>query len=76
MSLDSREVKVTVENETTGDLAKESAPPQPPKMGVGIRSLHERVEHFGGRWVFNSDPYRTVLEAILPLPQVAKGASA
>jgi PAS domain S-box-containing protein len=74
MSLNPAEIGITVENETTG--APPTNAPQHSKIGVGIRSLQERVEHFGGRSALHSDPYRTLLRAVFPLSQAAKGASA
>lgn len=59
------EVTVSVENETTGAVTQ--------KMGVGIRSMQERVEYFGGTLAFHSDQYRTVLEAVLPFSRGVKG---
>jgi signal transduction histidine kinase len=37
--------------------------------GVGMRSIQERVEHFGGHLALHSDQNRTVLEATFPLTQ-------
>jgi PAS domain S-box-containing protein len=65
MMADANEVRISVENETTAAVVQ--------KMGVGIRSMQERVQHFGGRLVFRSDPYRTLLEAVLPFSRTAKG---
>ena len=62
------QVKVSVENEATGAVTQ--------KMGVGIRSMQERVEYFGGTLAFHSDQYRTVLEAGLPFSRGAKGINA
>jgi PAS domain S-box-containing protein len=67
MSAGTDEVKVSVENETTAAVTQ--------KMGVGIRSMQERVRHFGGQLVFHSDQYRTLLEAALPFAQRAKAAN-
>jgi len=61
------EVKISVENETTAAVTQ--------KMGVGIRSMQERVQHFGGRLAFRSDPYRTLLEAALPFSRSVKAAN-
>jgi two-component system, NarL family, sensor kinase len=66
MIADANEVRISVENETTAAVVQ--------KMGVGIRSMQERVQHFGGRLVFRSDPYRTLLEAVLPFSRTTKGA--
>jgi two-component system NarL family sensor kinase len=68
MTDDASEVRISVENETTAPVTQ--------KMGVGIRSMQERVEHFGGKLAFRSDPYRTVLEAVLPRSRTAERAHA
>jgi PAS domain S-box-containing protein len=67
MSTRPDEVKVSVENETTGAVIQ--------KLGVGIRSMQERVEYFGGRLAFHSDQYRTLLEAALPVSRATKGVN-
>jgi len=66
LTLNPAEVRIAVENETTGGSSTLNAR-QNAKMGVGMRSIQERVEHFGGRSVHDSDTYRTTLEAVLPL---------
>jgi len=75
MSCKPAEISVSVENETTAELSIKNVA-QSRKVGVGIRSMQERVEHFGGRSELHSNPYRTVLQAVFPLSQAAKGASA
>ena len=37
--------------------------------GIGMRSMQERVQHFGGHLALHSDQNRTVLEATFPLTQ-------
>jgi PAS domain S-box-containing protein len=64
MKADANEIRITVENETTAAVTQ--------KMGVGIRSMQERVQHFGGTLAFYSDQYRTHLEAMLPSSRTAK----
>jgi PAS domain S-box-containing protein len=74
LALNPGEARITVENETTSELSTLHAR-QEAKMGVGMRSLQERLEHFGGRSALHSDSYRTTLEAVLPLSQAsARGA--
>ena len=69
------EVRVEVENETTAEPPNKIAR-HTGKIGVGMRSLQERVEHFGGTSALHSDSYRTVLEAVLPLSEAAHATSA
>ena len=61
------ELKLSVENETTGGLLWGQPNIQPAKIGVGMRSMHERVQHVGGRLDFHIGKNRTVLEAVFPL---------
>jgi PAS domain S-box-containing protein len=68
VSAGANEVRISVENETTAAVNQ--------KMGVGIRSMQERVQHFAGRVAFHSDQYRTVLEAVLPRSRAARGTHA
>ena len=56
MSLNTGEIRITVENEATGEFSTKNDR-QSAKMGVGIRSLQERVQHFGGRSALHSDTY-------------------
>lgn len=58
------EVRISVENETTAAITQ--------KTGVGLLSMQERVQHLGGRLVFHSDEYRTLLEGVMPLPRSGK----
>jgi signal transduction histidine kinase len=75
MSCDPAQISISVENEATGESPTKSVR-QSAKMGVGIRSMQERVEHFGGRSELRSNAYRTLLEAVFPLSQAVKRASA
>ena len=75
MNLNPAELSISVENEATAEFSTKNARPNA-KLGVGIRSLRERVEHFGGRSALHSNPYRTLLQAVFPLSQAAKGATA
>lgn len=61
------ELRLRVENETTGDLLWDRPEVQPAKLGVGMRSMHERVQYLGGHLSFHIGKNRTVLEAVLPL---------
>lgn len=61
------ELKLSVENETTRDVPWDQPVIQPVKLGVGMRSMHERVQHVGGRLDFHIGKNRTVLEAVFPL---------
>lgn len=61
------ELKLSVENETTRDLLCDRPDIQPVKLGVGMRSMHERVQHVGGRLDFHIGKSRTILEAVFPL---------
>ncbi len=72
MRVNTMEVGMIVENERIRDplLRKGSAPPM--NMGVGFRSMQERVRHFGGKLAFHLEQHRTILEAIFPLSRAAK----
>lgn len=61
------ELKLSVENETTRDFLWDRPDIQPMKLGVGMRSMHERVRHVGGRLDFHIGKNRTILEAVFPL---------
>jgi PAS domain S-box-containing protein len=75
MSCNPAQISISVENETTREFSTKGAC-QSAKMGVGLRSLQERVEHFGGRSTLHCNPYRTLLRAVFPLSQPAKSVSA
>jgi signal transduction histidine kinase len=72
MSVNAMEVGMSVENETIGYSLLRKGPVPPANMGVGLRSMQERVWHFGGKLAFHSDQHGTVLEAIFPLSRAAK----
>jgi signal transduction histidine kinase len=65
------ELKLRVENETTGDLLWDKPDVHPSELGVGMRSMQERVRHLGGHLDFHIGKNRTVLEAVFPLAQAA-----
>lgn len=62
-----RQLRLTVENETTDELLSEQTDVQPAKLGVGIRSMQERVQNLGGHLTFDIGKNRTVLQASFPL---------
>ena len=66
LKMNPAELRLSVENETTGDLLRDQTDLQPGKLGVGMRSMHERIHHLGGRLDFQIRKNRTVLEAIFP----------
>jgi signal transduction histidine kinase len=62
-------LRISVENVAT---ATPQLPNQAAKLGtggVGMRSMQERVQHFGGNLALRSDQKHTVLEATFPLSQ-------
>jgi signal transduction histidine kinase len=75
LSVDTAEARVSVENEITREIHVGAAA-KTPRIGVGMRSLNERVEYFGGRCALRHDTYRTVLEAVVPLPRMANTSEA
>lgn len=68
MTVDADEVSISVENKTTAPVSQNA--------GVGLRSMQERVQQFGGRLAFHSDEHRTVLAASLPLSRLVEGRKA
>jgi len=36
-------------------------------VGIGLRNIRERVEHFGGRFELISTPGRSELDVLLPM---------
>lgn len=67
------ELRVSVENESTAESLWDHADVQPAKLGVGMRSMQERVQYLGGHLHFHVGKNRTVLEVILPLAKPTKG---
>ena len=61
------ELRLSVENETTGDLLWDQTDGHPAKLGVGMRSMQERVQYLGGHLHFHIGKNRTVLEVVFPL---------
>ena len=76
VGLNPHAVSINVEDHGTGLPVSADAPSAPPKIGVGIGSMQERVKHCGGRFQLHSRPDGTQLEVSLPLPQVARAAHA
>ena len=62
-------LRISVENVATGTPQLNNGAEKQGTGGVGMRSMQERVEHFGGHLAFHSDQNRTVLEATFPLSQ-------
>jgi signal transduction histidine kinase len=69
LSVDPAGLRVSVENVATGSLQPKNHAVELATGGVGMRSMQERVEHFGGHLELHSDQNRTVLEATFPLTQ-------
>jgi PAS domain S-box-containing protein len=67
LKVNSAELRLSVENETTGDLLWDQPDVQPAKVGVGMRSMQERVQYLGGHLSFHMGKNRTILEVVLPL---------
>jgi signal transduction histidine kinase len=72
LKVNSTELRLSVENETTGELLWDQPDVQPGKFGVGMRSMQERVQYFGGHLSFHIGKNRTVLEVVLPLSKATR----
>lgn len=68
-------LRISVENVSTGTPQLKSDAVKLGTSGLGMRSMQERVRHFGGHLALHSDQNRTVLEVILPLNPSANGPS-
>jgi PAS domain S-box-containing protein len=69
-------IRVSVENVASGASQLNNDAVELAKSGgVGMRSMQERVQHFGGQLALRSEQNRTVLEAIFPHNRAAKGVS-
>jgi signal transduction histidine kinase len=66
-------LRISVENVATGTPQLKNDAVKLGTSGVGMRSMQERVRHFGGHLALHSDQNRTVLEVILPLSPAANG---
>jgi PAS domain S-box-containing protein len=72
LKVSSTELRLSVENETTGELLWDQPDVQPGKFGVGMRSMQERVQYFGGHLSFHIGKNRTVLEVVLPFSKATR----
>jgi signal transduction histidine kinase len=66
-------LRIRVENVATGTPQVNDAA-ELATSGVGMRSMQERVEHFGGHLALHSDQNRTILEVVFPLSPSGNGA--
>jgi len=66
LKLEEGELRLRVENETTSELLRSQGLAQGSKLGVGMRSMQERVEQLGGRLTLNIDQNSSVLQAAFP----------
>ena len=76
LRLEAGELRLSVENEATSELLWRKTDVQPSKLGVGMRSMQERVERLGGHLTFDIGKKRTVLQASFPVAQTAQAANA
>ena len=76
LKFESGELRLSVENETTCELLRKKTDVQPSKLGVGMRSMQERVERLGGHLTFDIGKNRTVLQASFPLAHAARATNA
>jgi signal transduction histidine kinase len=67
-------LRVSVENVATGSPQPKNHAVEPATSGVGMRSMQERVQHFGGHLALHSDQHRTVLEVVFPLSPPGNGS--
>lgn len=76
ISVNATEISVSVENETTAEAQFRKGVVPPEQMGVGITSMQDRVQHFGGQLTFHFGQGRALLVAVLPVSRAAKATSA
>ena len=76
LRLEPGEVRLRVENETTSQFLASQPPAHPAKLGVGMRSMQERVEQLGGHLTLDIGKSRTVLQASFPVALNAQAATA
>jgi signal transduction histidine kinase len=69
-------VFISVEDNGSGLPASADPESRTAKIGVGISSMQERVKRCGGRFQLRSRSTGTQLEVSLPLPRLARAASA
>ena len=67
-------LRISVENVAAGTPQLKNDAVNLGTTGVGMRSMQERVEHFGGHLALHSDQNRTVLEVVFPLRPSGNGA--
>ena len=68
-------LRISVENVATATPRLTNQAAKLGSSGVGMRSMQERVEHFGGQLALHSFQNRTVLEVVFPLSSSDNGAS-
>jgi signal transduction histidine kinase len=75
LSVDPAGLRISVENVATATPQLTNQAAKLRTGGVGMRSMQERVEHFGGHLALRSDQNRTVLEVVFPLSPSGNGTS-
>jgi len=73
LSVDPAGLRISVENVATGTPQVKNDAVKLGSSGVGMRSMRERVEQFGGYLALHSDQNRTVLEVVFPLRPTGNG---
>jgi signal transduction histidine kinase len=73
LSVDPAGLRISVENVATGTPQIKNDTVKLGSSGVGMRSMRERVEQFGGHLALHSDQNRTVLEVVFPLRPSGNG---
>ena len=68
-------LRISVENVATGSSQRNNGAEKLGTIGVGMRSMQERVQHFGGNLVLHSVQNRTILEVVFPLSLSGNGTS-
>ena len=74
LSVDPAGLRISVENVATGTPHLKNDAVKLGRNGVGMRSMQERVEQFGGHLALHSDQNRTVLEVVFPLRPFGNGS--
>ena len=75
LSVDPAGLRISVENVATATLHLKNDAVKLGSNGVGMRSMRERVEQFGGHLALHSTQNRTVLEVVFPLRPSGNGAA-
>jgi len=73
LSVEPAGLRISVENVATGTPRLKNDAVKLGSSGVGMRSIQERVEQFGGHLALHSDQNRTVLEVVFPLRPFGNG---